>query len=84
MHECSIYFELDPWMRQFHQNNISFSICVSLHRETSCWALSATMKWCMARALPQQDAGDDWQKFANVRRPAAFMWDPSRQENHLQ
>merc|ERR1712100_448021 len=26
MHDMLDYFELDPWFRQFHQNNITFSI----------------------------------------------------------
>ena len=26
MHDMLDYFEIDPWFRQFHQNNITFSI----------------------------------------------------------
>ena len=26
MHDMLDYFELDPWFRQFHQNNVTFSI----------------------------------------------------------
>jgi len=33
MHDMLDYFELDPWMRQFHQKQHQFLDLVSLHRE---------------------------------------------------
>ena len=39
MHDMLDYFELDPWFRKFHQNNVTFSICYN-YTENFMLALS--------------------------------------------
>jgi len=45
MHDMLDYFHMDPWFRQFHQNNVIFGITTA---KTLCWRCR-TMKWCTAR-----------------------------------
>jgi 1,4-alpha-glucan branching enzyme len=73
MHDMLDYFELDPWMRQFHQNNISFSIWYH-YTENFMLALSHDEVVHGKSNLLNKMPGDDWQKFANVRALLAFMW----------
>ncbi|WP_413161226.1 1,4-alpha-glucan branching enzyme [Capilliphycus salinus ALCB114379] len=73
MHDMLDYFHMDPWFRQFHQNNITFSIWYH-HSENFMLALSHDEvvhgKSNMLGKMP----GDDWQKFANVRSLFAYMY----------
>lgn len=73
MHDMLDYFHMDPWFRQFHQNNITFSIWYH-HSENFMLALSHDEvvhgKSNMLGKMP----GDDWQKFANVRCLFAYMF----------
>jgi 1,4-alpha-glucan branching enzyme len=73
MHDMLDYFSMDPWFRQFHQNNITFSMWYH-HSENYMLALSHDEivhgKSNMLGKMP----GDEWQKFANVRCLFAYMF----------
>ena len=73
MHDMLDYFNMDPWFRQFHQNNITFSMWYH-HSENYMLALSHDEivhgKSNMIGKMP----GDDWQKFANVRCLFSYMF----------
>ncbi|MCP2731502.1 1,4-alpha-glucan branching enzyme [Limnofasciculus baicalensis] len=73
MHDMLDYFSMDPWFRQFHQNNITFSMWYN-HSENYMLALSHDEvvhgKSNMIGKMP----GDEWQKFANVRTLFAYMF----------
>ena len=73
MHDMLDYFSMDPWFRQFHQNNITFSMWYH-HSENYMLALSHDEivhgKSNMIGKMP----GDEWQKFANVRCLFAYMY----------
>ena len=73
MHDMLDYFELDPWFRQFHQNNITFSIWYA-YTENFMLALSHDEVVHGKSNLLHKMPGDDWQKFANVRALLAYMW----------
>ncbi len=73
MHDMLDYFEMDPWFRQFHQNNITFSIWYH-HSENYMLALSHDeVVHCKSNMLGKMP-GDEWQKFANVRALFAYMF----------
>ena len=73
MHDMLDYFSMDPWFRQFHQNNITFSMWYN-HSENYMLALSHDEivhgKSNMIGKMP----GDIWQKFANVRCLFTYMF----------
>ncbi|MBE9031554.1 1,4-alpha-glucan branching protein GlgB [filamentous cyanobacterium LEGE 11480] len=73
MHDNLDYFSMDPWFRQFHQNNLTFSIWYH-HSENFMLALSHDEvvhgKSNMIGKMP----GDEWQKFANMRALYAYMF----------
>jgi 1,4-alpha-glucan branching enzyme len=73
MHDMLDYFNMDPWFRQFHQNNVTFSMWYN-HNENFMLALSHDEvvhgKSNMIGKMP----GDEWQKFANMRCLYAFMF----------
>ncbi len=73
MHDMLDYFAMDPWFRQFHQNNITFSMWYN-HSENYMLALSHDEivhgKSNMLGKMP----GDIWQKFANVRCLFTYMF----------
>ncbi len=73
MHDMLDYFHMDPWFRQFHQNNITFSMWYN-HSENYMLALSHDEivhgKSNMLGKMP----GDEWQKFANVRCLFTYMF----------
>jgi 1,4-alpha-glucan branching enzyme len=73
MHDMLDYFELDPWFRQFHQNNITFSIWYT-YTENFMLALSHDEVVHGKSHLLHKMPGDDWQKYANVRALLAYMW----------
>ncbi|QEY31411.1 1,4-alpha-glucan branching protein GlgB [Synechococcus sp. RSCCF101] len=73
MHDMLDYFELDPWFRQFHQNNITFSIWYH-YTENFMLALSHDEVVHGKSNLLHKMPGDDWQKFANVRALLTYMW----------
>ena len=73
MHDILDYFGIDPWFRQFHQNNVTFSMWYH-HNENFMLALSHDEivhgKSNMIGKMP----GDEWQKFANLRSLFAYMF----------
>ncbi|MEM9816158.1 MAG: 1,4-alpha-glucan branching enzyme [Cyanobacteria bacterium P01_D01_bin.6] len=73
MHDMLDYFNMDPWFRQFHQNNVTFSIWYAFS-ENFMLALSHDEvvhgKSNMLGKMP----GDEWQKFANMRCLFAYMF----------
>ncbi|MBD2000063.1 1,4-alpha-glucan branching enzyme [Leptolyngbya sp. FACHB-541] len=73
MHDMLDYFSMDPWFRQFHQNNVTFSIMYAFS-ENFMLALSHDEvvhgKSNMIGKIP----GDEWQKFANLRCLYAYMF----------
>ncbi|MBF2036191.1 MAG: 1,4-alpha-glucan branching enzyme [Leptolyngbyaceae cyanobacterium T60_A2020_046] len=73
MHDMLDYFAMDPWFRQFHQNNVTFSIWYAFS-ENFMLALSHDEvvhgKSNMLGKMP----GDEWQKFANLRCLFAYMF----------
>ncbi len=73
MHDMLDYFSMDPWFRQFHQNNVTFSMWYN-HSENFMLALSHDEvvhgKSNMIGKMP----GDRWQKFANLRCLFAYMY----------
>ena len=73
MHDMLDYFELDPWFRQFHQNNVTFSIWYN-YTENFMLALSHDEVVHGKSHLLHKMPGDDWQKYANTRALLAYMW----------
>ncbi len=73
MHDMLDYFELDPWFRQFHQNNLTFSIWYA-YTENFMLALSHDEVVHGKSNLLHKMPGDDWQKYANTRALLAYMW----------
>ncbi|NJL49047.1 MAG: 1,4-alpha-glucan branching enzyme [Leptolyngbyaceae cyanobacterium SM2_5_2] len=73
MHDMLDYFHMDPWFRQFHHNNVTFSIWYAF-TENFMLALSHDEvvhgKSNMLGKMP----GDEWQKFANLRCLYAYMF----------
>jgi len=73
MHDMLDYFHIDPWFRQFHQNNITFSMMYA-YSENYMLALSHDEvvhgKSNMLGKMP----GDEWQKFANMRCLYTYMF----------
>ncbi|MEM8809371.1 MAG: 1,4-alpha-glucan branching enzyme [Cyanobacteria bacterium P01_G01_bin.38] len=73
MHDMLDYFQMDPWFRQFHQNNVTFSIWYAFS-ENFMLALSHDEvvhgKSNMIGKMP----GDDWQKLANLRCLYTYMF----------
>ncbi len=73
MHDMLDYFHMDPWFRQFHQNNVTFSMMYA-YSENYMLALSHDEvvhgKSNMLGKMP----GDHWQKFANIRCLYTFMF----------
>ncbi len=73
MHDMLDYFHMDPWFRQFHQNNVTFSIMYAFS-ENFMLAFSHDEvvhgKSNMIGKMP----GDEWQKFANLRCLYTYMF----------
>ena len=73
MHDMLDYFSMDPWFRQFHQNNLTFSMWYH-HNENYMLALSHDEVVHGKSHILGKLPGDEWQKFANVRCLFAFMF----------
>jgi 1,4-alpha-glucan branching enzyme len=73
MHDMLDYFSMDPWFRQFHQNNITFSMWYH-HSENFMLALSHDEVVHGKSNIIGKIPGDRWQKFANVRCLFAYMF----------
>ncbi len=73
MHDMLDYFSMDPWFRQFHQNNVTFSIMYAFS-ENFVLALSHDEVVHLKKSMLAKMPGDDWQKFANLRCLMGFMF----------
>ena len=73
MHDMLDYFSMDPWFRQFHQNNVTFSMWYH-HSENYMLALSHDEVVHGKNNMIGKMPGDEWQKFANVRCLFAYMF----------
>jgi 1,4-alpha-glucan branching enzyme len=73
MHDMLDYFNMDPWFRQFHQNNLTFSMWYH-HSENYMLALSHDEIVHGKSNIIGKMPGDEWQKFANVRCLFGFMF----------
>ena len=73
MHDMLDYFSMDPWFRQFHQNNLTFSMWYH-HSENFMLALSHDEVVHGKSNIIGKMPGDSWQKLANVRCLFAFMF----------
>jgi 1,4-alpha-glucan branching enzyme len=73
MHDMLDYFHMDPWFRQFHQNNITFSI---MYAFTENFMLSFSHDEVVHGKSPMigKMPGDEWQKFANLRCLYTYMF----------
>lgn len=73
MHDMLDYFNMDPWFRQFHQNNITFSMWYH-HSENFMLALSHDEVVHGKSNIIGKMPGDRWQQFANVRCLFSYMF----------
>ncbi len=73
MHDMLDYFHMDPWFRQFHQNNITFSMWYN-HSENFMLALSHDEVVHGKSSMIGKMPGDEWQKYANVRTLFTYMY----------
>jgi 1,4-alpha-glucan branching enzyme len=73
MHDMLDFFSMDPWFRQFHQNNLTFSLMYAFS-ENFMLAFSHDEvvhgKSNMIGKIP----GDEWQKYASVRCLFTYMF----------
>jgi len=73
MHDTLKYFALDPVYRQFHQNQITFSLWYAFN-ENFVLPLSHDEVVHGKGSLIGRMPGDDWQRFANLRCLFGYMW----------
>ncbi len=73
MHDMLDYFSMDPWFRQFHQNNITFSIMYAFS-ENFMLAFSHDEVVHGKSPMIGKMPGDEWQKFANLRCLLTYMF----------
>ncbi len=73
MHDMLDYFHNDPWFRQFHHNNVTFSIMYAFS-ENFMLALSHDEVVHGKSNLIGKMPADEWQKFANLRCLFGFMF----------
>ena len=73
MHDMLDYFHMDPWFRQFHQNNVTFSIMYAF-TENFMLALSHDEVVHGKSHIIGKIPGDTWQKMANMRCLYGFMF----------
>ncbi len=73
MHDTLSFFSKDAYYRQFHQNQITFSILYSFS-ENFMLPLSHDEVVHGKSSLIYKMPGDDWQKFANLRLMYTYMF----------
>jgi len=73
MHDMLDYFSMNPWFRQFHQNNITFSMWYN-HSENFMLALSHDEVVHGKSHIIGKIPGDTWQKLANMRCLFGYMF----------
>lgn len=73
MHDTLDYFSKDPIHRQYHQNDITFSLAY-VFTENFMLPLSHDEVVYGKRSLLNKMPGDEWQKFANLRLLYGYMF----------
>jgi 1,4-alpha-glucan branching enzyme len=73
MHDTLRYMQRDPVHRRFHHHDVTFGL-VYAFSENYVLALSHDEVVHGKGSLLTKMAGDDWQKFANLRAYYALMW----------
>jgi 1,4-alpha-glucan branching enzyme len=73
MHDTLQYLERDPVHRRHHHNELTFGLLYAFS-ENFVLPLSHDEVVHGKGTLLNKMAGDDWQKFANLRAYYAFMW----------
>jgi len=73
MHDTLEYFKKDPIYRQFHQNDITFSLVYGFS-ENFMLPLSHDEVVHGKGSLLDRMPGDEWQKFANYRLLFSYMY----------
>lgn len=73
MHDTLKYMSLDPILKKYHQNQITFSIWYA-YNEQFLLALSHDEVVHMKGSLINKMPGDLWQKFANLRLMYGYMF----------
>lgn len=73
MNDTLKYMSLDPIHRQYHHNELTFSMLYAFH-ENFVLPLSHDEVVYGKRSLLEKMPGDDWQKFANLRLLFGYMF----------
>ncbi len=73
MHDTLHYMSSDPIHRKYHHNDLSFGLLYAFH-ENFILPLSHDEVVHGKGSLINKMAGDQWQRFANMRAYYAFMW----------
>ena len=73
MHDTLRFFQKDPVHRQYHQNDITFRSLYAFH-ENFTLSLSHDEVVYGKGSMINKMAGDDWQKFANLRCLYTYMY----------
>jgi 1,4-alpha-glucan branching enzyme len=73
MNDTLKYFEHNPIHRQYHHNELTFSMIYAFH-ENFVLPLSHDEVVHGKRSLLEKMPGDDWQKFANLRLLFGYMY----------
>jgi len=73
MNDTLRYFALDPLYRQYHHNELTFSMIYAF-QENFVLPLSHDEVVHGKRTLLEKMPGDEWQKFANLRLLLSYMY----------
>jgi 1,4-alpha-glucan branching enzyme len=73
MHDTLKYLQREPVHRQYHHNDLTFGLLYAFS-ENFVLPLSHDEVVHGKGSLLKKMAGDEWQKFANLRAYYAFMW----------
>ena len=73
MHDTLSYMSKDPVHRRFHHNQMTFGMLYAFH-ENFVLPISHDEVVHGKGSLINKMAGDEWQKFANLRAYLGFMW----------
>ncbi len=73
MHDTLNYMQEDPINRSFHHNQMTFGMLYAFH-ENFVLPISHDEVVHGKGSLLNKMAGDEWQKFANLRAYLGFMW----------
>ncbi|MEB3163417.1 MAG: 1,4-alpha-glucan branching protein GlgB [Prochlorothrix sp.] len=72
-HDVLDYFQMEPHLRQFHHNNVTFPMWYH-HSENFVLVLSHDDVVRGQGSILSRMAGDEWQKFANLRCLCSFLY----------